>query len=82
LRQSPWWQAELRRGLCHYCGLTFAPDQLTMDHKVPVARGGRSTRGNVVPCCAGCNRDKRALTPAERVLAALDDTDGPSDDAS
>ena len=44
-----------------------------MDHKVPVARGGRSVRGNVVACCAACNRAKRALTPAERVLAALED---------
>ena len=37
-----------------------------MDHVVPVARGGRSVKGNVVPCCAACNRSKRFLTPAEQ----------------
>ena len=43
-----------------------------MDHVIPVARGGRSTRGNVVPACTACNRSKRHLTPAEQVLNALD----------
>ena len=42
-----------------------------MDHVIPVARGGRSVRGNVVPACRACNRTKRHLTPAERVLAEL-----------
>ncbi len=43
-----------------------------MDHLVPVARGGRSTRGNVVPACHACNATKRCLTPAEQVLAELE----------
>ena len=41
-----------------------------MDHVVPVARGGRSTRGNVVPACKPCNNEKKLLTPAERLLIA------------
>ena len=44
-----------------------------MDHVIPVARGGRSVKGNVVPACTACNRAKRHLTPAEQVLATLDD---------
>lgn len=72
LRRTDWWREQVQRGVCHYCGQTVAPEQLTMDHVVPVARGGRSTRGNVVPACRPCNRSKHALTPAEQILADLD----------
>ena len=51
LRASRYWQELLQQGICHYCGRKFPDEQLTMDHVVPVARGGRSVRGNVVPCC-------------------------------
>ena len=71
LRESAWWKAQLARGVCHYCGRKFPPEALTMDHVVPVARGGRSTRGNVVPCCRACNAAKGVATPAERILDEL-----------
>jgi 5-methylcytosine-specific restriction endonuclease McrA len=65
LRRSRWWQNRLARGICHYCGGTFSPDELTMDHLVPVTRGGKSTPGNVVPACRGCNSRKKYLLPIE-----------------
>jgi len=68
LRNSQWWKNELAKGVCHYCGGRFKPSELTMDHIVPVARGGRSTRGNVVPCCKECNNLKKCQTPAEIIL--------------
>ncbi|MDD4817537.1 MAG: HNH endonuclease [Victivallaceae bacterium] len=68
LRASTWWKNLLARGVCHYCGGKFPPEELTMDHIVPVARGGKSTRGNVVPCCKECNNRKKYLTPAEMIL--------------
>lgn len=68
LRNTPYFQELLRRGVCHYCGGTFSRDELTLDHIVPVARGGRSTRGNLVVCCRKCNQEKGLLTPAERLL--------------
>lgn len=71
LRQSSWWQDQLREGICHYCGNRVGADALTMDHVVPVARGGRSTRANVVPCCDACNKRKGVRTPAELVLEEL-----------
>lgn len=71
LRRSPWWQEQLRKGLCHYCGKPFAATALTMDHIVPVARGGLSRRGNVVPSCDACNKSKRCHTPAELILNEL-----------
>ena len=36
-----------------------------MDHLVPLGRGGRSTRGNVVPSCKDCNTQKKRLVPIE-----------------
>ena len=66
LRATDWWRAQLAKGVCHYCGAN-----LTMDHVVPVARGGRSTRGNCVPCCKECNNKKKAYTPAEQILDQL-----------
>lgn len=71
LKRTPWWKQQLQKGRCHYCGHPFPPDHLSMDHVVPLARGGRSTKGNVVPACMACNRKKKLETPAEAVLRKL-----------
>ncbi len=65
LRKTRWWQQRLARGVCHYCGQKFSPAQLTMDHIVPLVRGGKTTRGNVVPACKECNSKKKYLLPME-----------------
>jgi len=65
LRQSQWWKRRLGRGRCHYCGRSFAPRELTMDHIVPLVRGGKSRKGNVVPACKDCNNKKRHMLPIE-----------------
>ena len=68
LRQSLWWKERITKGVCHYCGGKFDPISLTMDHIVPIARGGKSAKGNVVPSCKKCNTNKRYYTPAEIIL--------------
>lgn len=65
LRGSRWWKNKLAAGRCHWCGGMFPPDQLTMDHIVPLVRGGKSVRGNVVPACKECNSRKKYLLPQE-----------------
>lgn len=40
---------------CVYCG---TPDDLTLDHLIPKALGGRNTIPNLVTCCASCNYEK------------------------
>jgi len=72
LRQSQWWKNLLAQGKCHYCGKKFAPEELTMDHLLPLVRGGKSTKGNIVPCCKECNNAKKYLTPAEMLLRQLE----------
>jgi 5-methylcytosine-specific restriction endonuclease McrA len=65
LRQSQWWKRKLAPGICYYCRRRVGPRALTMDHIVPLGRGGRSVRGNVVPACKECNTRKKARLPVE-----------------
>ncbi|MGD8512780.1 MAG: HNH endonuclease [Deltaproteobacteria bacterium] len=65
LRQSQWWKRQLARGRCYYCGKSFPPRSLTMDHIVPLSRGGTSKKGNVVPACKDCNNKKKYMLPIE-----------------
>lgn len=65
LRRSRWWQNRLAQGLCHWCGGKFPAEELTMDHILPLARGGKTSRSNVVPACKVCNSKKKYLLPIE-----------------
>jgi 5-methylcytosine-specific restriction endonuclease McrA len=65
LRASQWWKRRRSSGVCHYCGASFPPRELTMDHLVPLVRGGKTTKTNVVPCCKPCNDKKKYLLPVE-----------------
>jgi 5-methylcytosine-specific restriction protein A len=65
LRNSTWWKRKRSSGTCYYCGRTFKPHQLTMDHIIPLSRGGTSERFNIVPACKECNNTKKYLLPAE-----------------
>ena len=78
LRGSQWWKRRLAKGQCHYCKAAVPPKDLTMDHLVPLARGGRTTKGNVVPCCKDCNNRKKSLLPTEweAYLEGLDPAKG------
>ena len=65
LRDTQWWKRRLSKAICYYCRRQTPPKELTMDHIVPISRGGRSIRGNVVPCCKECNNAKKQLLPIE-----------------
>ena len=65
LRQSQWWKRRISSGVCYYCRRQVGGAALTMDHIVPLGRGGRSIHGNVVPACKECNTRKKSLVPAE-----------------
>ena len=84
LRKTNWWQAQIAAGKCHYCQQSFAATELTMDHVVPLSRGGKSTKSNIVPCCKKCNSEKKYYTPVEMVMDLLEqesktDEQGPGD---
>lgn len=42
-------------GICAYC----AKPADTIDHVIPVSKGGGSRRGNILPACGSCNSRKR-----------------------
>tara|TARA_Y100001968_G_C18865140_1_gene484495 strand:- start:176 stop:481 length:306 start_codon:yes stop_codon:yes gene_type:complete len=65
LRHSQWWKNKCASGRCHYCLETFSPKALTMDHIVPLSRGGCTSRSNIVPCCKECNSQKQNMLPIE-----------------
>jgi 5-methylcytosine-specific restriction protein A len=65
LRATQWWRNLLGKGECHHCGKRFPKEALTMDHLVPISRGGRSTKFNIVLSCKSCNSIKKNQTMAE-----------------
>ena len=51
------------RFTCQYCGVVGG--ELTFDHVIPRAYGGRTTWENVTTACGPCNLKKGGRTPAE-----------------
>lgn len=50
----------LATGKCFYCA---AIGKMTLDHFIPLSRGGSNTRGNVVASCPTCQSRKHTKTP-------------------
>jgi 5-methylcytosine-specific restriction endonuclease McrA len=65
LRKSQWWKRRCAEGVCYFCGGKILPKNLTMEHLIPLIRGGKSSKGNVVPACKECNTKKKYLLPIE-----------------
>jgi 5-methylcytosine-specific restriction protein A len=73
LRATPWWKQKIQMGICYYCENRFQPQELTMDHLVPLARGGQSTKGNLVPACKECNAKKKLHTPVDLLFRQIEE---------
>jgi 5-methylcytosine-specific restriction endonuclease McrA len=43
---------------CQYCGNDFGRTHLTMDHVIPISRGGKTEWTNIVAACNPCNSTK------------------------
>jgi len=50
---------------CYWCGRWLDPDlkwphphSVTVDHLLPVSRGGNNARGELVASCLGCNKSR------------------------
>ncbi len=65
LRRTHWWDRKVRNGVCYYCRRRVGREHLTMDHVVPLSRGGKSKKGNIVPACKECNNKKKYMLPVE-----------------
>ena len=71
LRHSQWWRQQIGSGTCYYCHEKFKQEGLTMDHIVPIIRGGTSAKSNIVVSCKACNSKKKYFTPVELTLQAM-----------
>ena len=43
---------------CGYCGIELTKENTTLDHKIPVSAGGKTTYNNLISCCRKCNYTK------------------------
>lgn len=51
---------------CSYCGKTITnKEELTVDHKIPVSRGGTTVESNLAISCYKCNNEKSDMTDEE-----------------
>lgn len=58
---------------CWYCGIYLTKKKgntRTIDHKVPVSKGGETIDSNLVPCCQPCNveKDNLGLTEYRKLI--------------
>ncbi|UBF29873.1 HNH endonuclease (plasmid) [Kovacikia minuta CCNUW1] len=47
------------KGACAYCRNIPLPEELELDHVIPLSQGGDDTPENLLPCCLSCNRSKK-----------------------
>lgn len=59
------------RGICAYCGEHIAPRDMTRDHVIPRARGGKDVWENVVAAHRHCNLKKGCRLPEEANMPLL-----------
>lgn len=56
---------------CQYCGDILSERKLTIDHILPLSKGGGHEWHNVVAACARCNNKKADRTPEQARLKLL-----------
>jgi CRISPR/Cas system Type II protein with McrA/HNH and RuvC-like nuclease domain len=56
---------ELSNKRCAYCGYRIGFSEVTIDHKIPLSRGGPDCMDNMVCSCRPCNELKRDRTVEE-----------------
>lgn len=77
LKKSPKWHNRVRKeGRCAYCATPLTVHTATMDHIVPLSRGGTTTLANLVVACRSCNMQKHARTAVEWLV--FDQADHPA----
>lgn len=54
-------------GVCFYCRGQHEPDELTIDHVIPIDQGGRHEAANIVLACGICNSSKGNRRPEQWV---------------
>ena len=50
---------------CYFCGCRLTVNNRTIDHLIPLSRGGLNVLKNRVWCCNNCNNEKMDMTLME-----------------
>lgn len=53
------------RNKCFYCGLSLRAGISTVDHIIPIIRGGTNQMTNLVASCSNCNLEKSEMSLGE-----------------
>jgi 5-methylcytosine-specific restriction endonuclease McrA len=70
LSRTQWQEIKAHYGQrCFYCGRKM--QRLTMDHIIPLSKGGSHTASNIVPACLSCNSRKLTGPPPVPVQPLL-----------
>ena len=57
--------------VCQYCSNEFPYRKLTLDHVIPLSKGGEHCWDNVVTACGPCNNKKADKTPKQARMPLL-----------
>jgi hypothetical protein len=56
---------------CQYCIRKLSKSELTLDHVMPLSKGGRKNWENIVTACKPCNQRKGNRTPQQASMNIL-----------
>lgn len=65
LKRALWQEVAIEAAPCHYCNRLLRFREITLDHRIPRSKGGRTVIGNLLIACEDCNRDKADMSYEE-----------------
>lgn len=67
-----WWMCQRLNFTCLGCGRVCTKSTITLDHQIPINRGGDNQEWNLAPLCKSCNSRKQdRLLFVDNILADL-----------
>ncbi len=65
LTKEEWLEIQNRSPICPACGKFVGCENLSLDHIIPISKGGKHTKDNVQALCLQCNLKKSAKLPKQ-----------------
>lgn len=59
------WTQQIAFSNCRYCRIKLEANNASLDHQLPISRGGKDESGNLILICMKCNRSKGSMTHEE-----------------
>ncbi len=56
---------KIQKGFCEYCHEYVKLENATVDHRIPISKGGTHSIDNLYMTCYDCNKDKGNQTEKE-----------------